>query len=237
MHSALILAAGMGSRLAPITDSRPKCMVEVNGEPILFRQIECLRSNSVRDIYVMAGYRADMLNDSVKSRYPDVNVLVIPEYASTNNMHSAWSARKFLAGKSFLMMNADVFMDPSVIGSLINCEADNAIVVENGAYYEESMKVVVSEGRIRAISKTITEAEAYGTSIDVYKFSKAAGEAFFKKCTEYIEEKGQLKLWSEVALNDILSDVNFSPCPLKGRWFEIDTLEDLDRATKVFASK
>ena len=135
------------------------------------------------------------------------------------------------------MMNADVFMDASVIETLLHFEGENAIVTDIGFYLDESMKVIEEDGRITHISKQIAQADALGASIDVYKFSAEGGAAFFKKCAEYSEEKGERKLWSEVALDDILSEVKFEACPLNGRWFEIDNHDDLAAAERIFADE
>lgn len=87
------------------------------------------------------------------------------------------------------------------------------------------------------LSSNIEKADALGASIDVYKFSSDAGKKFFGKCAEYIESKKELKMWSEVALNDILKDVEFRACPLVGRWLEIDNHDDLAAAEKLFAEE
>jgi len=234
MKKALILAAGMGTRLAPITNDRPKSMVEVCGKPILFWQIDCLLENGVDDILVIAGYCADMLTAAVKKAYPGVKVLNSVDYATTNNMYSAYLGRDFVGGSGFLMMNADVCFDASVIRSLINHPAENAVVVDMGRYLEESMKVTFDGKRLTAISKTIAAEDALGSSIDVYKFSPSGGAAFFSRCREYIEEKGQKRLWSEVALNDAMGDIAFEACPVNGRWYEIDDFNDLDIALSLF---
>ena len=232
---ALILAAGYGSRLAPLTDTLPKSLVPVNGKPILFKQIENLYENGITDITVISGYRANMLEAAVHDRFRDVNIIESVDYASTNNMYSAYLAREAMAGDDFLMMNADVFMDASVIETLLAFEAPNAIVTDIGFYLEESMKVIEdASGRLTHISKQISQEQALGASIDVYRFSEAAGRAFFEKCAEYIEGRGEFKLWSEVALDGILSEVEFRACPLKGRWFEIDNHEDLAAAERIF---
>lgn len=232
---ALILAAGLGTRLAPITHDRPKSLVPVNGKPILIKQIENLHENGVTDITIVSGYKADILEKAVHELYPEIKIIESVDYANTNNMYSAYIARNAIGNSGFLMMNADVFYDASIITALLNVEIENAIVTDIGTYIEESMKVVEEEGRLVKISKAITPEEALGASIDVYKFSAEGGQAFFAKCAEYIEEKKELKMWSEVALNDILSDVVFKACPLNGRWLEIDNHEDLAAAEKLFA--
>ena len=234
---ALILAAGYGTRLAPVTDALPKCLVPVNGKAILLKQLENLYDNGISDITVIAGYRANMVEAAVHDRFRDVSIIHSERYMETNNMFSAYLAREAMAGDAFLMMNGDVFMDASVIGALMDFHAPNAIVTDIGFYLEESMKVVEKDGRLWRISKDIPAEEALGASIDVYKFSAEAGEAFFKKCAEYIEAQGELRLWSEAALNDILPEVPFAACPLNGRWYEIDNSEDLAAAERIFADE
>ena len=235
---ALILAAGYGSRLAPLTDTLPKSLVPVNGKPILFKQIDNLYDCGVNDITVISGYRANMLEAAVHDRFRDVKIIESADYRETNNMYSAYLAREAMAGDDFLMMNADVFFDASVIEALLAFDAPDAIVTDIGFYLEESMKVIEDgTGRLIHISKQIAPEEALGASIDVYKFSAEGGAAFFRKCAEYIEEKKELKLWSEVALDAILSEVVFRACPLKGRWFEIDNHDDLAAAERIFADE
>lgn len=231
---ALILAAGFGSRLAPITNDIPKSLVEVNGKSILFKQIENLYENNITDITIISGYKGDILEKRVKEKFPNISIIWSSDYQNTNNMYSAYLARETLYGEDFLMMNADVFYDSSVLTELLAFNCPNAIVTDIGTYNEESMKVIEKNGRLVKISKQITADEALGSSIDVYKFSKEGGIAFFEKCKEYIEIKKELKLWSEVALNDILDKVDFKACPLMGRWFEIDNHEDLKNAIQLF---
>lgn len=239
VKKALILAAGLGTRLAPITNDRPKSLVPVNGKPILIKQIENLYENGIMDITIVSGYKADVLKSAVLEMFPEIHIVESVDYASTNNMYSAYLGIRemFPEGvmQPFLMMNADVFYDSSVIRELVACSSANAIVVDIGRYIEESMKVVDRDGRIVSISKQIEEKDALGCSIDVYKFSGDGAEAFYGQCRNYIEEKKELKLWSEVALNDALEKVVFRACPLVGRWLEIDNHEDLAAAEKLFS--
>ncbi len=232
---ALILAAGLGTRLAPITDNCPKSLVQVNGKPILMKQIENLHENGITDITIISGYKSEILENVVYEKYPEIKIIHSIDYMTTNNMYSAYLAKDVMSGKGFLMMNADVFYDASVIRSLVAFSASNAIVTDIGNYLEESMKVVEQDGRLISISKSITKEDALGASIDVYKFSAEASKAFFNKCEEYIVDKKELKLWSEVAINDILSEVEFKACPLEGRWLEIDNHDDLAAAERLFA--
>ncbi len=231
---ALILAAGLGTRLRPITDDRPKSMVEVNGKPILFKQVDNLLENGIKDITVIAGYKSEMMINAIGRRYKDVRIIVNDVYDKTNNMYSAYMASDYMYDEKFLLMNADVFYDSAIIKELIKNEYENSIVVEEGAYNDENMKVVCIGDRITEISKAISENDAYGVSIDVYKFSKEGSKIFFDRIKEFIEDRNELNQWTEVALDEILEIVEFKPCPLKGRWMEIDNHDDLKRAESIF---
>ena len=232
---ALILAAGLGARLRPITDDRPKSLVEINGKPILVKQIENLYENHVLDIIVVAGYKSTVLETEIHSLFPQVKIVVNDKYEETNNMYSAFLTKSLINSEPFLMMNADVFFDSSVIKSLLEFKHPDAIVVEKGRFLGESMKVEQKDGKIIRISKQIEKAKALGVSIDVYKFSSKGGDAFFAKCEDYIEKNKDVNKWSEFALNDILDVVSFKACPLCGRWCEIDNYNDLKEAEEIFA--
>lgn len=238
-NKALILAAGLGTRLAPITNDRPKSLVPVNGKPILLKQIENLKQNGIEDITIVSGYKADVLERAVHDKYPEIRIVESADYATTNNMYSAYLGIQSMFPDGnitpFYLMNADVFYDASVIAAMEKDSRQNLIVVDMGRYIEESMKVVEKDGKLVAISKQITPEEALGCSIDVYKFGSDGGATFYKHCCEYIEEKKELKKWSEVALNDTFADVIFQACALVGRWMEIDNYEDLTTAEVLFA--
>lgn len=240
-NKALILAAGLGTRLAPITNEKPKSLVPVNGKPILLKQIENLKMNGIMDITIVSGYKADVLEKTVHEKYPEINIVESMDYATTNNMYSAYLGIKAMFSdgdiRPFYMMNADVFYDASIITSLERDERSNLIVVDMGRYNEESMKVVEKNGRIVEISKEITPEDALGCSIDVYKFGIDGGKAFLNRCVEYIEKRKELKMWSEVALNDVLKDVFFQASHLDGRWLEIDNHEDLVAAEMLFMER
>ena len=150
---ALILAAGFGSRLMPITENLPKSLVKVNGKPILFKQIENLMSNGISDITVVSGYKGEVLKEEVGKAFPFVKIIYSKDYETTNNMYSAYLGIRAMGGGEFLMMNADVFFDGSVIKALLDFNYPDAVVTDIGNYLEESMKVTAKDGRITSISK------------------------------------------------------------------------------------
>lgn len=231
---AVLLAAGLGTRLRPITDEVPKCMVPVNGMPIIEKQIQNLIENNVEEIYVVAGYKREVLKAFLNEKYPFVHVIENDVYDSTNNMFSLYMTMEYVRGSEFLLMNSDVFHDACIEDGLIKAEEANMIACEYGRYIEESMKITVNDGVIEHISKQITPEEAFATSIDVYKIGVEAGNILFDMCIDIIENQGNRNSWTEVALDHIFSKINFHPYKIEGRWFEIDNHEDLAAAEELF---
>ena len=231
---ALILAAGSGTRMAPLTDSIPKALVPVNGKPILIKQLENLYENGITDITVVAGYRANMLEAAVHDRFRDVNIIKNEDFRDTEDMYSAYLARDAVSGEDFIMLSADVFMDHSVIESLLAFDGENAVVTDIGFFPPDSRKVMERGGRIVELSVGMDQDEALGAAMGLYRLSAAAGEAFFRVCAGYIEDRGDRCARCAAGLNEILGEVEFRACPLHGRWFEINDSEDLTAAERIF---
>ncbi len=236
---ALILAAGIGSRLRPQTNEIPKCLIKINKQDsILDTQIKALISGNVKDITVVVGYRASMIKDYIKENYTEINFTFIEneKYLTTNNMYSFLLAKPYLENQSFVSLNADVAIDSQIISKLVESPSINLIAVDKNSYSEESMKIKIEEptGKITGISKQIKEEDSYATSIDVYKISKDASRDIFAIAQCFIETGDEDK-WFEVALNEGFQNNDFYPKDIKGlKWFEIDDQEDLILARDLF---
>jgi len=231
---AIILAAGLGTRLRPITDNVPKCMVPVNGIRIIDKQIDNLLQCDVTEIYVVDGYKADILASHLKEVYPQVQIVSNPRYAETNNMYSLFLTAPYVKGEEFLLMNADVYFDVNIIEGMIEGENQSKIACDRSGYIEESMKITLDCGKINHISKKITPKEHFAVSIDVYRISKEDSVTLFKEVENTILVRKDENSWTEVALDNIFKLSDFKPYVIKDRWFEIDNHEDLHKAEEIF---
>ncbi len=231
---AVILAAGLGTRLRPITNEVPKCMVPVNGIWIIDKQIDNLLSNDVKDIYVVDGYKAEVLAEHLKTKFPQVHIVSNPRYAETNNMYSLYLTSKFVKGEEFLLMNADVYYDSNIIAGMLLGENLSKIACDRSQYLEESMKITLDGDKINHISKKISESDHYAVSIDVYRISAEDSKVLFKEVEDTIEGRKDENSWTEVALDNIFPKTNFMPYVIEGRWFEIDNHDDLHKAEEIF---
>jgi len=232
---AVILAAGVGSRLRPLTDRRPKCLVEVGYKSILQWQIEAYRSIGVDKVIVVAGYRSEQVQ-SLCSRLDLsglIQVVENREYATTNNMFSFALALKEVSGPCFVS-NGDVVFDHEILHLMICDPYPDLIAIQRNTYNEESMKVIVRDGYIRSISKTIGADESYGVSIDVYKFGVQTLKALEQSIQRFLT-RGERNLWTEAAINDVAPRCQIRPFDIGTlRWVEIDNHDDLALANRIF---
>jgi choline kinase len=234
---AVILAAGRGSRLKSFTENIPKALLSVNGIPIIIQQVENLRANGIADIAVVGGYEFGKLIKTLNEHVSGIYCTVNDEYAVTHNMFSSLCVRNWVDTSPFIMLNGDVFFDQHILSELLSFKYSNAILVDYGVYFGESMKVTHKHGMITSISKDIEQKDALGSSIDIYKFSSQGASEYFSECNRIINKQHKRRLWCEVAINNILKSVEFKACPFWGRWIEIDTIEDLRQAELLFKER
>ena len=231
---AVILAAGLGSRLRPITDKVPKCMVPVNGIRIIDKQISNLLASKVSGIYVVSGYLHEVLDTHIKANYPQVHIIHNERYNETNNMYSLYMTEQYVKGEEFLLMNADVYFDSNIITGMLEGEGSK-IACDYSQYMEESMKITCVNGKINHISKKINKADYDAVSIDVYRISAQDSKILFAEVDDTIVNRKDENSWTEVALDHIFDKTTFIPYRIQGRWFEIDNYEDLAKAETIFA--
>jgi len=231
---AVILCAGIGSRLAPYTDNLPKCLVDINSKSIIDYSIDNFKACGISDIVVVVGY----LKEKIYERYSNdscISFIDNDEFLSTNNMYSLSLVKDSVIGDTFFVVNGDVIFSRQILESMINQDSSQSLIaVDKNVYYEESMKVKYSQDRLIDISKTIKKDESFGVSIDLYKFSKQAGTKLFKIIDSYIKNK-DLNSWIEVAIKDIMSSEKIEPIDIKRNpWIEIDNCDDLSKAKEIF---
>jgi HAD superfamily hydrolase (TIGR01450 family) len=239
---AVILAAGVGSRLNLITQNIPKSLIKVSGREILDHQIYGYLKAGIKEsgIFIVTGYKSFEIEKFLHKNYPNVNVIKNADFVSTNNMYSLYLALKTIENKDFdflFISNADCLYDRELIKELAECKRDNAIATDIGNYMDENMKVTVKNGKITDISKEILVENAAGVSVDLYKYSKTAIKELFAVIKFFIEINGDLKQWTEKAFPILFQKIEVYPFDIKRKkWAEIDNMDDLLFADKLFSN-
>src|SRR5689334_990717 len=169
-RTAVILAAGVGSRLRPLTDEKPKALVDVSGRHILGRAMDALRAAGVQRLVVASGYREDALIAALRDAPFEVIFRHNARYETTQNSVSLALCRDAVEGEAFFRLDGDVVFDPNVLSRLGAAQASLVAAVDGRRPLDaEAMKVQVdaSSGAIIAFGKGIAVSEAAGESIGI----------------------------------------------------------------------
>jgi choline kinase len=244
---AIIVAAGMGRRLSPFTDDRPKCLVDVNGRSILQRQLEAYRMAGVDDVVIVRGYMKERIV------VPGARYYENDQFRENNILVSLFHAEPAMDGE-FLFSYSDIVFRPEVVRRVIEAEGDYALVIDRrwqDAYVgrmnhpvEEGEVARVDDGRVTLVGKkTMPPEQATGEFIGLARFSARAAarmrERFHARKRELAGQPyGRAPRFEVSYLTDLLNDLIASgevmrPVFIDGGWREIDTVEDLERAKKI----
>jgi choline kinase len=241
----VILAAGSSTRLRPLTDSRPKCLLKVHEKALIERTIENVLESGVKEIAVVIGYWAEIIRDFIRQRFPHERIRFIlnHNFATTNNALSLLLAKRFLGDKDgslnqgLLLLDGDILFSSKLLPFLLSSEMKDRIAVRVvGEHNEEEVRVNVdSQNNVLVIGKEVPLSETYGESLGIEIFSAETTARLFKILeermhhgvgkTEYYETAFQKMIDQGVKLKAI--DVSVFPA------IEIDTLEDLERAERM----
>ena len=237
---AVILAAGTASRLRPLTEHTPKCLLKIGERSLLQRSIDALMKAGVRDFVIVTGYLLEQIEQFVSEHYTDkINVEFIHNdvYDSTNNIYSLWLARPAVDGQQFLLLDSDLVYDPEIVQRVVAESSDNVLTLIRHELGEEEMKVVVdSEMRITEISKTCCPEDAMGESVGIEHITADYSEALFRELDQMILSEGLVDIFYERAFERLIPQGHTFRVVDTTDYFsyELDTPEDYQRAQELF---
>ncbi len=234
---ALILAAGMASRLRPLTDSRPKCLLTVGTRCLLQRTIDSIKAAGINELVVVTGYRGNMIRDFVNENYADMKVTFIDneDYQTTNNIYSLWLARHEVAGRDFLLLDSDILFDGAIIRRLLDADG-TCLAVNRHKLGEEEIKVITDdENRVIEISKVCSIEHAIGESVGIEKMLAPYSAALFKELELMIEKEKLVDIFYERAFERLIPQGHTFKVVDTTDIFsiELDTVEDFNQAKRL----
>ncbi len=234
---AVILAAGVGKRLMPLTGQRPKCLIEIGGKTLLDRYLTSLREFSIKDVTFVLGHLKEMILPRLKEAEKEFNVhYIINKNYTRGSITSLWEAREStLNGRSdVLIMDADVLFHPSLLKKLLNSPRRSCFLLEEDfTDTGEEMKLFVQGERVVAISKkNSVKAPLIGEGVGFLKLSGEHCSRLSEILDDFIRE-GKLDVEYEEALDKLLSCCEVGYERVDGLpWIEIDFKEDVQRAER-----
>jgi choline kinase len=238
VEAAVILVAGVGSRLRPITDTRPKALAPVGDETILGRAVRLLLDFGISRLVMATGYREDAVREALGGLASEVVYCPNPRYESTQNSVSLALCREAVAGRSFFKLDGDVVFDGELLQRIAAPRAELAVGVDSSRKLDaEAMKVVVDGQRVTRFGKGVPLAESHGESIGIERIEGGASGKLFAALDERIAA-GVTSLYYEDVYSQMIGrgELTAAVADVSGlRWTEVDTFEDLEAARRLFA--
>ena len=240
--NVIVLSAGQGRRLLPLTERIPKCLLPVHdGVPVLALQLRALAHAGVERASVIVGFGADAVEHYL-AHHPTpgltVETLYNPFYASSDNLMTCWLARHIMQ-EDFLLINGDtLFEDPLLERVLAAPEAPIRITCDHKAHYDDDdMKVSLNPaGQLLSIGKTLPAPSVSGESIGMLLFRGSGPKRFVEGLEHAARESNAMRRWYLSVIHDIAQKSAVETTSIQGLWWqEIDSPGDLDAARSHYA--
>jgi len=238
LMKAVILAAGLGSRLDEITKNIPKTMIQINGQYIFKNIVNAIVNNNIKDIIFVVGYKSELLREVIckELEHYDLNIAFVmnPNYQSTNTMYSLWLCRQYL-DCDFVYFHGDLIFSEKMLKNFIKSGLHNAILIDREfpLDWEDAMKVITHDDKLKYMSKSITVNEMDGTAIGIYKFDKLGSRKLFHVIDNLIK-KGVVSSWVSEAINIVSKKVTIKiEYNHSYPWADVDNLIDLEMGRKI----
>jgi choline kinase len=233
----IILAAGSGSRLRPLTLKKPKPLIKVGKHPIIDHEILSFARNDIKEIHVVVGYKgsAIMRHLSRNFAYPEFETSYVynPKYNRTNTAYSLWLASPFFSGGINYIINGDLLITPDVVSRIIDCPNSCLGFVRHQCGSEE-VKVRLDGNRIIEIGKGLDPEVSDGEYVGIAKIDEKLSSRFRSALDRVIKE-GKVNLYYDDVIQELLADsyiegVDITDLPV----MEIDTIDELEVAIKIY---
>lgn len=243
---AVILAAGFGSRLRPLTDLRPKPLVEVNGIPILHNALRNLEALGVDDVTIVVGYRKDAIQYSCGSRFGNIAISYVESnvFDKTGSAYSLWLARHALLSGDTYLLEGDVFFEVDALRKLSLYERGNVAAVAPFDRSMEGSAVVLSDtGNIVEVRMKQTAENLVEGTPQLFKtmnLIRFAGDDLRKMIIPYLDDLiscGAVTSYTEELLSHLVGRKGLQIAAARCddvRWYEIDSEADLRIAEAMF---
>jgi len=241
MVKALILSAGQGRRLRPLTSKKPKCLVRVGGRPILEWQLETLAAAGVDRCSIVTGFGAEKVCEMLRTlglEAPGVRTIFNPSFDTADNLVSCWAARAEMY-EDFLLVNGDTLFEPEVIDRLLaSPPAPVTLAMARKAVYDaDDMKVRCDGNVLRRVGKDLPPSETDGESIGVLLFRGEGPRLFREALADAMQTPGAARMWYLSAVNELAARGFVRTASVAGlRWAEVDYWPDLEAAERLVAS-
>jgi len=237
---AVILSAGQGRRLLPLTADRPKCILPIMGQTLIEWQIDELVKCGIDQVIVVVGYRAEKVEEILRSRYDANRVRTVYNevYAVSDNLVSCWTVHDEM-NEEFILLNGDTLFEAAVLQRLleINDHSVTVVINQKNGYDEDDMKVELEGCRLVKIGKDLTPGQVHGESIGMIMFRDQGPMLFRDAMEKALRDPAAQKKYYLSVIDDMARKFSVWTCSINHlQWCEVDFKADLKQAEKVVAA-
>ena len=234
---AIILSAGQGKRLLPLTADNPKCLLNIDGQSLIEWQINELVKCGIERVSVVVGYHADRVERLLHQRYDSqkIRTLYNPTYSWADNLFSCWAARAEME-EDFVLLNGDTLFEAAVLNRLLKAPDQPVTVATHKKrhYDADDMKVTLDGDRLIHIGKDLSIDTVDGESIGMILF-RGEGPAIFRRAVESaLRDSLARKKWYLSVIDELAQLMPVWTLCISGlQWCEVDFPVDLKHAKRV----
>jgi choline kinase len=235
--TALLLAAGLGNRLHPLTQNMPKCLTMVNGVPILEQLVSSLDQHDFKRLVVVTGHFENCIQDFLGTQVGGITIDYVysPLYATTNNIYSLWMAREIIR-EPFLLFESDLVFDVSLLDDMLY--PDRIAIARMQPWMNGSTVTVNRFQEVKAfwIGTAGPSDELMYKTVNIYSLSLSSWHQIKERLDQHISA-GRVNDYYETVFEEMVADGSLSlqTVSFDGKpWYEIDTIEDLAEAEEMF---
>ena len=235
VRTALLLAAGTGSRLTPLTDSTPKCLLAVNEISILERLVSSLRDHNFNRLVIVIGHQGECIRDYLGTRKGGMDITYITStlYKTTNNIYSLWLAREVI-DEPFLLIESDLVFDTEMLTDMLS--PDRIAVAKIEPWMNGTTVTVNDHMEIDAFHSVVAApGEDHFKTVNIYSLSSATWKLVRQRLDQYISSN-MVNGYYENVFADMVKEGCLSFTPVffdTSSWYEIDTINDLRAAELI----
>jgi choline kinase len=238
--TALLLAAGTGSRLFPLTRNSPKCLTLVNEKSILERLVIGLKKKGFKRLVIVTGYQENCIKEFLGTLSGNMIIEYVhsPLYRTTNNIYSLWMAREII-NEPFVLVESDLVFDVSQLDDMVF--PDRIAIAPMAPWMNGTTISINKTKQINSFhydNATHLNKDRYKT-VNIYSFSLTTWHAIIERLNQYIAAN-KVNCYYEIVFGEMVADGNLSLQAVlfdNKLWYEIDTIEDLAEAEKLFPAK
>ena len=239
---AVILAAGMGTRLNPLTNKRPKCLIEVNGESILKTGLKHLSHQGIEETVIVVGYAKEQIIEEIGSKFNSMKISYIENniFDKTNNMYSLWLARNYIEG-GCILIEGDVVFQEEILSKLLKSDEERSYwLVDkfskemNGCMIKTKPDGLIQD--IRIIRGKLTDVEPNSfKSVGILKITPEFGRHLSQWLSRSVTDEN-VNIYYDLVISENISNYPVYILDVNGlKWFEIDDIDDLRKAETIFS--